>query len=115
MIENSLQTIDATVENPYSTPEVDVEEVRRESPLVQKMRRKSGNENILTAAACSLLGLFLPFGTLLELLSLFLLGNVVVRKHRPAWWAVLLAIPVGLWSLLRVAMVAFVLLSSVLN
>ena len=53
------------------------------SPLVQKLRRKSGNDLIWCAVVASAFGYFMPFGVALDGISLFLIIRSFVSRSRP--------------------------------
>jgi hypothetical protein len=103
----SLASNDAEA-NPYRSPEAAgplIDTSGDSSPLVKKLRRKSGNDLIWCAVAASVFGYFIPFGVVLDGLSLFLIIRSFVSRSRPDTIGIVFGVIVGLWNLIRLGVV----------
>ena len=99
--------------NPYQAPAVEIPPSVSDSPRVRSLRRRSGNDLIFASLFCSIFGFFIPFGFVLDLLSLFFLLRVLIARHRPTALWILLGVLVGLWNLLRVLILLRIVLGIV--
>lgn len=103
---------DAPEVNPFQAPAVEVAPKVSTSPLVQKLRRRSGNDLVYIAIFCTVFAFFIPFGFVLDAVSLFFLLRVVIGGHRPSVPCIVVGILTGLWNLFRLGVMLLVLVLS---
>lgn len=90
-------------ENPYASPQ-EAPTIRTsgttDSPLVSKLRRSTGNDQVVCALLATLMAHCIPFGFVFHVISLGLLGRLIWIRARPATWAIVVGVLTGLWNLL---------------
>lgn len=86
--------------NPYASPMMPA--IRTDSPLVAKLRRKTGNDLIIVSLVVTFFGWFIPFGIALDFVSLFLLVRVVLSRSKPDVVWIVLGVMAALWNMLRI-------------
>lgn len=103
--------------NPYQSPEASgplIDTSADGSPLVQKLRRKSGNDLIWCAVVASAFGYFIPFGVVLDGVSLFLIIRSFVSRSRPDTLGIVFGVIVGLWNVIRLGYTVLLIIALLL-
>lgn len=102
-------------ENPYASP-LEAPVIRTsgttDSPLVSKLRRSTGNDQVVCALIATLFAHCIPFGFVFHVISLGMLARLVWIRARPATWAVVVGVLTGLWNLAVLGILLLVLLMS---
>jgi len=80
------------------------------SPLVERLKRRSGNDVVFISIMCTVFGWFVPAGFALDFLSLFLLGTLLFGRGKPSAKCIVLACLTALFNLLRVLYLATLIL-----
>jgi hypothetical protein len=90
-------------QNPYRSPEASTPSISVDTatPLVKRLRRKSGDDQIWCAAIATIFGWFIPFGFVLDAVSLFFVIRTFTSKSKPGALAVVIGVLVGLWNVFR--------------
>ena len=94
--------------NPFEAPKIEVTEADS-SPLIERLKRSSGNDLVFGAIMCSVFGWFVPFGFAMDFLSLFLLGTLLFGRGSPSAKCIVLACLTALLNLLRVLYFAWMI------
>ncbi|MEQ8790588.1 MAG: hypothetical protein RIC55_30100 [Pirellulaceae bacterium] len=95
--------------NPYLSPSVDVHPTV-DSPLVRRVKRRTGNDLILCALLATICAFILPLGFLLEAVSLFLLVRVPLSRSKPAMPWMVCGIALAGWNVLNLGVFAWSIL-----
>jgi hypothetical protein len=102
--------------NPYAPPAMPVIVERpKDTPLVSKLKRKTGNDLIIVAMVATFFGWFIPFGIVLDFVSLFLLARVIISRSKPDVVWIVLGVMVAMWNALRIGIVMLVLAAALLQ
>jgi hypothetical protein len=105
-------------ENPYASP-LEAPTIRTagtaDSPLVRKLRRSTGNDQVVCALIATLMAHCIPLGFLFHVISLGMLARLVWIRARPATWAVVVGVLTGLWNLAVLGILSLAILIGVLS
>lgn len=110
MTDSELRNDDVPVaaENPYATPDQAPTSAAgasgQDSPLVQRLKRGTGNDLIFCALLATLAAYFVPFGFVLDIVSLFLLTRVIVSRSKPSTGWVVCGIVVAIWNTIQLGL-----------